>query len=851
ITGFIFTYYLICLVIDNMVEFDKLRKRQSDDDSHIPVDLFRRLPKPEGINDLYNSQAEVLDRWYENRNTQKDVVLKLHTGGGKTLVGLLMALSTLKELKEPVLYLAPTVQLVNQTIAKAEEFGIPVVAYQKGMPLNEDFLNGTAIMVATYRALFHGRSLFGVQGDSSPKNVAAVILDDAHAAFPIVRDSFTITIKSKENREQYEQVAGLFRKAFIDMDKVGTFDDILSGGEVKILEVPYWSWLERLDAVRENLKASSITDGLEWPLLRDHLHLCHALISRESFSITPILPLVNQFPTFTAASRRIYMSATMADDTEIIRTFDVPSDAVKNALTSRSLAGVSERMIMVPALIPSQFDFKDTVVKLIKSVSASKRGVVILAPSERAAKNWEKEAIIPRDTNHTEELINKLQNEETYGPVAFANRYDGIDLPGNSCRLLIVDGLPSGTSNYELFRSSVLYGGGAITRMIAQRIEQGLGRGARGSGDHCVVLLLGNDLTGWLSKQTNFRFLTDATRVQTEIGIEISKEISDEEDFLSTLNKCYSRDKSWLTYHAETLANSLSNSQANEQNLQEAKIERKAFNLWQDGFRDKAITRIESFLEKADQVDDQSAGWLSQLAARIAFTWENKSLSTKWQRQAYMKNRSLLKPSTKIEYQPIPLPGAQARSIVEQITSYTVHMGFLHNFEEVVALLNGQSSSNQFEEALKDFGRMIGYSTERCDLGQGGPDVLWLLSAELGMVIEAKNRKKQSSGLKKEDHGQLLVSGEWFEKNYPNVKYYRISVLPENKSSKNAVADQSRALTYEGLNLMIADARTLFSELCSTQLDGDALLQKSEGLLMGSKLTSDKIVNSYCEKFKA
>ncbi len=72
---------------------------QSDD----PIRLFDEAPKPPGINDLYKSQAEVLDLWY--RNQRRDTVVKLHTGGGKTLVGLLMAKSMLVKSQKPVLYL--------------------------------------------------------------------------------------------------------------------------------------------------------------------------------------------------------------------------------------------------------------------------------------------------------------------------------------------------------------------------------------------------------------------------------------------------------------------------------------------------------------------------------------------------------------------------------------------------------------------------------------------------------------------------------------------------------------------------------------------------------------------------
>lgn len=76
-----------------VVDFKKLRKRQKQITLIDPEEIFRRLPKPSGINDLYTSQAEVLRQWYKRRE-ERDIVIKLHTGGGKTLVGLLIAQST-------------------------------------------------------------------------------------------------------------------------------------------------------------------------------------------------------------------------------------------------------------------------------------------------------------------------------------------------------------------------------------------------------------------------------------------------------------------------------------------------------------------------------------------------------------------------------------------------------------------------------------------------------------------------------------------------------------------------------------------------------------------------------------
>jgi superfamily II DNA or RNA helicase len=95
-----------------MVDFKKLREAKAKPKPNNPRDIFNALPKPPGINDLYTSQAEVLDAWYPRRE-EKDIVVKLHTGGGKTLVAALMAHSVMNETGEPVLVLSDECELVS------------------------------------------------------------------------------------------------------------------------------------------------------------------------------------------------------------------------------------------------------------------------------------------------------------------------------------------------------------------------------------------------------------------------------------------------------------------------------------------------------------------------------------------------------------------------------------------------------------------------------------------------------------------------------------------------------------------------------------------------------------------
>jgi replicative superfamily II helicase len=833
-----------------LVDFDKLRTKKQKPKPIEPIEIFRRLPKPAGINDLYTSQAEVLQTWFDKR-VARDVILKLHTGGGKTLVGLLMAQSTLNETSEPVLYLTPNQQLVTQTLAKAKAHGIPAVPYKTGQPLNDDFVNAKAVMVATYKALFNGRSKFGVRGLSQPRKVAAVILDDAHVAFSVVRDSFTLQVDSSKERERYESLAGLFRRAFKDVGRLGTFDDVVEGSDFAILEVPYWAWHEQLDAVREQLKADAETYALVWPLLRDQLHLCHALISRSSFTITSILPLVNAFPTFAEAPRRIYMSATIADDSEIIRTFDADPEAIPAALTSRSLAGVSERMILIPDLMPFKFKVRESVGALLDWAATKRKvGAVVLTPSDKAAAEWASTATVAKGSTAVESLVAALQAGKTFGPAVFANRYDGIDLAGDSCRLLVMEALPTGSSDYERFRAGALYGGTTITRMLAQRIEQGIGRGARGAGDYCVVLLVGADLAAWVAKDANFRFLTNATRAQLEMGADVSKEVQNLKDLARTIERSFNRDDGWVQYHAETLAELVDEDVADPLPVSQATAERKAFDLWHDGYHDKAIAKIEKSLAELKTLDPQTRGWMEQTAARIASNWGHIDRAEDLQRQAYAHNRNMLRPQVLPPYRPLAVPGKREQAIVGQISEYRLRRGFLQRFEEVVAHLHHGSSANQFEQALADLGVMIGLAAERRDVHGEGPDVLWLLPSKVGIVIEAKSRKKERTALTKEEHGQLLVAAEWFAKNYPTYTVVRVSVHPKNRATKAAVAGASHALTYEKLAALVADSRVLLTHLCESQLSAADLVTECGGLLSQSPVGASRLVDSYLSPFQ-
>lgn len=68
---------------------------------------------------LLTYQGQVLNDYQSNAQTKSDVALKLPTGSGKTLVGLLLAEWRRRKFGERVVYLCPTNQLVNQVAEEA------------------------------------------------------------------------------------------------------------------------------------------------------------------------------------------------------------------------------------------------------------------------------------------------------------------------------------------------------------------------------------------------------------------------------------------------------------------------------------------------------------------------------------------------------------------------------------------------------------------------------------------------------------------------------------------------------------------------------------------------------------
>jgi len=177
------------------INFGKLNTANTVDTIIHPRELFSALPsKIEGkFQYPRDVQAQVWEKWFQRKN-ERDLVIKMNTGSGKTIVGLLILKSSLNEKKYPAVYIVPDNFLVAQVESEAKDLGIETTTD----PNSTRFLSGKAILIANIHKLINGKSVFGVGDEGIKINIGTLLIDDAHACLETIEEQFTINITAGE-----------------------------------------------------------------------------------------------------------------------------------------------------------------------------------------------------------------------------------------------------------------------------------------------------------------------------------------------------------------------------------------------------------------------------------------------------------------------------------------------------------------------------------------------------------------------------------------------------------------------------------------------------------------------------
>jgi len=187
------------------IDFSKLGNGSTADTVFVPREIFSLLPsKDKRYQYLRDVQAEALNEWFERRN-HRDTVLKMNTGSGKTVVGLLLARSCINEGFGPAVYISPDPYLVKQVVSEANALDLKTTEDPESL----DFLRGQAILVANIYKLVNGKSVFGVGNEGIKIRIGSIIIDDVHACLSTTEGQYTLILEYAS--ESYQQLFDLFR----------------------------------------------------------------------------------------------------------------------------------------------------------------------------------------------------------------------------------------------------------------------------------------------------------------------------------------------------------------------------------------------------------------------------------------------------------------------------------------------------------------------------------------------------------------------------------------------------------------------------------------------------------------
>lgn len=429
-----------------MINFEDLLDEFDNNTPVIPKEIFESNIRSNKFSYLRGDQEKILEQWYEKRQ-QKDTVVKMNTGAGKTTVGLLQLQSSLNEGIGPALYLCLDNQLVHQVLKDAEGLGIKCLEVSPSGTFPTEFLNSEAILVTTFQRLFNGKSIFGIQGDTSRDIVelGCIVIDDAHSALLKAKEAFTL--KFPRETSNYDLIINSFKDSLAGQS-MGTTEDVLNGRDkYGILMIPYWSWIEKLPEVMSQIDKEDESVQFKWRLIRDYLEQCMILVSFAYIEITPTCLPIHMIHGFEKAERRIFMSATLNDDSSLVKDFGVAEQAILTPIQSRTFSDIGEKLIIAPFNVDMSLN---TPVWAQKLAGLKSFNIVSLVSSNTKAELWTDNNFIkpsPQNIKDTLENLSATQGNH----IVLSNRYDGIDLAEDACRILVIDDLPPSTSLIERY----------------------------------------------------------------------------------------------------------------------------------------------------------------------------------------------------------------------------------------------------------------------------------------------------------------------------------------------------------------------------------------------------------------
>lgn len=737
-----------------------------------PEALFRALrPRDRNIRDLLLRQGDALRGYAQLDVAESDIAIELPTGGGKTLVGLLIAEWRRRSLGHRVAYLCPTVQLARQVAQKASDYGLDVVTLVRKQSDWDDgdflrFQRGQAIAITGYSQIFN----------SNPRldSAQTLILDDSHAAEKAVASNWSIqTGRSDLLYVALVSALGPYLPEDLvrridknDGDPAGRSHVAMVGPEAMTVVAG-----EIEEALSEYATDRNDSNTYTKTMLGTSVGNCLAFVSPFEILIRPYIPPTAAHAAFAGAEQRVYMSATLGVAGELERAFGVPR-IKRVSPSSEDLQGFGRRLFLIPQAATTRSN------EVIQQAIAAAGRALVLTPSD-----WQLEEAVERLVPEGTTVIRAVDVEDNFDAfereiaavLALSNRYDGIDLPDDSCRLVVLSGLPAYAHLQERFMMSALRAMSVLSERVRTRIQQGAGRATRNARDYAAVIIRETPLVDFLAREDELRSMSPQLQAEIEFGFDNSED--PDTDFMGLLTSFWAQDERWQS--AESALRSRTGECSRSVSATEiclANSSEKEVLCWRAAFLGDLPRAVDLAQEVTDQLigDDElrpyrafwffmAASWAWVLSRQDAQTWAERARELQREadgcaRQLQWSPRWLAEPQD--AHQDPSETSGRAEAAAGVLRRIGIRGGrfeaHLHHVETLLA----DRKASPFEQGIQLLGELLGYESVRPD-GQADPDGAWRDGNRVWIVTEAKTEERADTPLSADAVRQAATHQEW------------------------------------------------------------------------------------------
>lgn len=718
-----------------------------------PEQLHRNLPRgPKAVPGLWTHQGDVLRAWHAEHQDSSDVALELPTGTGKTLPGLLIAEWVRLTRNRHVIYACPTQQLARQVFETARREGIAgslLVGSHRDWPddHHQAYVTADRIAITTYSSVFN----------ISPKLEVPelAVFDDAHSGEQYVAGAYSVEIVRAVDEDTYSQVLAVLAPALdgIFIQRLeNEVPDLAAQRQVRLVIPAQEDFLIR--SLHQVLSRALTGDqSYRFSMIRSGLASCQVYINHAGILIRPLIPPTHENPILREARQRIYLSATLGHCGELERAFGRKS-IVRLPLPDTSRTPRSGRRFFVFAdLVKDQGSDSVTV-----EVARLARKALVIAPNRKLANDLSikiSNHVGPCfDSQNVDEALEQF-GKATSGVCGLANRYDGIDLPGEACRLVVLEGLPDRTTLLERFLSGRARAATALAERVRTRVIQGAGRCTRGPGDLAVVVVRGPDLTKYLLNPRTREVMDPEIQAEIQFGIDNGR--IETSELIANVSVFLDQGETWL-HQAEDIITDLRQStrpvhpEGSEALALSASLEVEASSEAWSGRWEEASRILQLAATALGEGCDSTRGYRAMLLY-LAGVWSHRAGTAQNDDELMRVGRALVrradqaarpaqwvKEMRRLSDEAIisvnPVDEAATRSVARELLK-TTSAKQQSMADRMLAGLS-QAEPSRYEPALSDLGSMIGAKAFKPQ-GDGRCDSVWRWNNDLWVAVEAKS----------------------------------------------------------------------------------------------------------------